>query len=291
MTLGQRIQQFRKEKRLSQEALGETMGVSRQAISKWEGDTAVPELDKLIALSKLFGVSVGQLLGTEEVHPDLNPEPVSKKDGTRRWLAGLTALCVLLTGAVGLLWYRYNQLRQTLTMTELATVEYTAIREWELPMFDSSELTTNDLELNFRRSQGSQDLILSFDLAPSNTMAGWELLPLYVVLDCVDPFSEEWPRKSWTEEYSVELRRHWDGSYTGELTLENYGGDPIRVDACFRQKSTGLTAEIEALFRIDLAYSKNGQSLVQEMHILNDARVARVPTFLAQSATPSKYSR
>ncbi len=65
MTLGQRIQKLRKQHNLSQEALGEKLGVSRQAISRWEMDGAVPEIDKLIALSKLFGMPVGQLLGVE----------------------------------------------------------------------------------------------------------------------------------------------------------------------------------------------------------------------------------
>lgn len=65
-TMGQRIAECRKKLGLSQEALGEKVGVSRQAISKWEADGAVPEIDKLIALSKLFNVSVGWLLGVEE---------------------------------------------------------------------------------------------------------------------------------------------------------------------------------------------------------------------------------
>lgn len=64
-TIGQRIARERKRLGLSQEALGEKLGVSRQAISKWESDAAIPEIDKLIVLSKLFGVSVGWLLGTE----------------------------------------------------------------------------------------------------------------------------------------------------------------------------------------------------------------------------------
>lgn len=68
-TMGQRIAQCRKNQNLSQEALGERMGVSRQAISKWESDAAVPEIDKLIALSRLFDVSVGWLLGVEENLP------------------------------------------------------------------------------------------------------------------------------------------------------------------------------------------------------------------------------
>lgn len=66
MTMGQRIAAERKKLGISQEALGEKTGVSRQAISKWEADGAVPEIDKLIALSRLFGVSVGWLLGVEE---------------------------------------------------------------------------------------------------------------------------------------------------------------------------------------------------------------------------------
>lgn len=66
MTLGQRIAQKRKEQGLSQEGLGERLGVSRQAIYKWESDASLPEIDKLITLSKIFSVSVGWLLGVEE---------------------------------------------------------------------------------------------------------------------------------------------------------------------------------------------------------------------------------
>ena len=66
MTIGQRIAQKRKELGLSQEALGAELGVSRQSIYKWESDSALPEIDKLIALSRRFAVSVGWLLGVEE---------------------------------------------------------------------------------------------------------------------------------------------------------------------------------------------------------------------------------
>lgn len=69
MTLGQRIQELRKGAGLSQEALGETLGVSRQAVSKWESDGGIPELDTLIAMSRLFGVTLGQLLGVEDAAP------------------------------------------------------------------------------------------------------------------------------------------------------------------------------------------------------------------------------
>lgn len=66
MTTGQRIAQKRKEQGLSQEALGSALGVSRQAIYKWESDATFPEIEKLIAMSRLFSVPVGWLLGVEE---------------------------------------------------------------------------------------------------------------------------------------------------------------------------------------------------------------------------------
>lgn len=70
MTTGARIAQKRKALGLSQEALGNQLGVSRQAIYKWESDSALPEIDKLIALSRLFAVSVGWLLGVEAPPPE-----------------------------------------------------------------------------------------------------------------------------------------------------------------------------------------------------------------------------
>lgn len=73
-TLGQRIQESRKAAGLSQEALGQELNVSRQAVSKWEADAAIPELENLIAMSRLFGVSVGRLLGVEaEQQPEAAP--------------------------------------------------------------------------------------------------------------------------------------------------------------------------------------------------------------------------
>lgn len=74
MKLGEKIQQLRKEKQLSQEELAEKMGVSRQAVSKWESGSATPEIEKLIELSKLFGVSLNTLLQIEEQQQE-KPSP------------------------------------------------------------------------------------------------------------------------------------------------------------------------------------------------------------------------
>ena len=66
MTLGQHISQHRKRLGLSQEALGECLGVSRQAVSKWETDAATPDMENLLALARIFQISVAELTETAE---------------------------------------------------------------------------------------------------------------------------------------------------------------------------------------------------------------------------------
>ena len=66
MTLADKILKLRKEKGLSQEAFAEQLGVSRQSVSKWESGTAVPDTEKILAMSELFGVSTDYLLKNEE---------------------------------------------------------------------------------------------------------------------------------------------------------------------------------------------------------------------------------
>ena len=58
MSLGTNISRLRAEHRLSQGDLAEALGVSRQSVSKWETDASVPDLDRLVKLSRLFGVTL-----------------------------------------------------------------------------------------------------------------------------------------------------------------------------------------------------------------------------------------
>lgn len=66
MTLGERIAALRKGQGLSQEALGERLGVSRQAVSKWESDSTVPDVENCVAMSRVFAIPLSRLLGIEE---------------------------------------------------------------------------------------------------------------------------------------------------------------------------------------------------------------------------------
>ena len=62
MPLSEKIATLRKRAGLSQEQLSEALGVSRQAVSKWESGGAMPELDKIVQLSRVLGVSTDALL-------------------------------------------------------------------------------------------------------------------------------------------------------------------------------------------------------------------------------------
>lgn len=110
-TMGQRIAEERKKLGLSQEGLGEKMGVSRQAISKWESDGAVPEIDKLISLSKLFGVSMEWLLGVEpkeetSVCAPEQPSPETPKPAFAipGWLRRYGGIAIVAAALLVLMW-------------------------------------------------------------------------------------------------------------------------------------------------------------------------------------------
>lgn len=65
MTFGEKLYQLRKAQGLSQEALAEKLHTSRQAISKWENDNGYPETEKIILISRLFQISLDDLLMEE----------------------------------------------------------------------------------------------------------------------------------------------------------------------------------------------------------------------------------
>ena len=65
-SLGEAIQEHRTRCKMTQEFVAETLGVSRQAVSKWENGTSDPSTSNLIALARLFGISAEELLKTVE---------------------------------------------------------------------------------------------------------------------------------------------------------------------------------------------------------------------------------
>ena len=105
--LSERIYKFRRKSGLSQEQLAEKIGVSRQAISKWESGTSTPELEKLLALSECFHITLDELVKEETVNQSTNempqkiggtkvPKDIELKVGISLCLVG--AICLILSG-------------------------------------------------------------------------------------------------------------------------------------------------------------------------------------------------
>lgn len=92
MTFGEKLQDLRRKAGMSQDALAEKLEVSRQAVSKWERDEAMPETEKVVRIAKLFDVSLDELLldKKEESQPQYQYQPyvppVSSGDRLEKFL-------------------------------------------------------------------------------------------------------------------------------------------------------------------------------------------------------------
>ena len=85
MTIGEKIYKLRTERNLSQGDLSEILEVSRQSVSKWENGAATPDLDKIIKLSEIFGITIDELVKSEEVSStpeEKAPEIIIKKESS-----------------------------------------------------------------------------------------------------------------------------------------------------------------------------------------------------------------
>lgn len=266
MTLGQRIQEYRKKNNLTQEALGEALGVSRQAISKWESDLTIPEIDKLIVLSKLFGVSLNDLMGVEGPEkPVEEPVPQSRKAKKLYcWLAGLTAVCLLLTGAVGWLWSQNRLLARTMAMLD---VEYGT---YQAGLFERVEYQLSDIEMGFPYGGGSQPLEVKLEMEAVKQLSDWRLTELHVSFSGWD--SEE------REAVDVSYR---GGIYYAEFVRPNYGGESISVTAVFTQKGTGIVAQ-QKIFGLSSTGSKwRGVEGISVSEYSKESATASLPKNLA----------
>lgn len=68
-TIGKRISEYRKKKNLKQDELAEMLGVSAQAVSKWENDLSCPDISLLPELSRILGISIDEIVQGKKVEP------------------------------------------------------------------------------------------------------------------------------------------------------------------------------------------------------------------------------
>lgn len=94
MNLGENIYRLRTQHNMSQGDLADALNVSRQSVSKWENNSAVPELEKLMKMAQLFGITLDELVGnTSEPAPAQSPEqPVQQSSALGHKAVGLVLL-------------------------------------------------------------------------------------------------------------------------------------------------------------------------------------------------------
>jgi len=112
MTLAENLQRLRKERGLSQEEVAQKLYLSRQSVSKWENGGAEPGVDNLIALAKLYGVTVDELVGNipepqEEEHSPEEGED-DQFDAARWGYIGLLAARLFMLGFIMMTYEQYN---------------------------------------------------------------------------------------------------------------------------------------------------------------------------------------
>ena len=107
MSIAERLQELRKQSGYSQEQVAEMLGLSRQAISKWESGQGKPEIDNIVKLTEIYNVSADYiLLGTEKVSVPEKKElsrEYKKAIGIIAIIAATAIVTVLFITALGLL--------------------------------------------------------------------------------------------------------------------------------------------------------------------------------------------
>jgi len=114
MSLAENIYKFRTDQNMSQLDLADALDVSRQSVSKWETGAAVPELEKLVKMSKLFGVTLDALVSGEAPAPKEEPvreeppepkviyieKPVFPTVKRQNLMGGVILFCALIYGVI-----------------------------------------------------------------------------------------------------------------------------------------------------------------------------------------------
>ena len=96
MEFNEKLQELRKQKGLTQEDLAKKLYVSRTAISKWESGRGYPSIESLKAIAKFFGVTVDELLSTDEALTLAEKDTKEKEKHFRDLIYGLLDLCIAM---------------------------------------------------------------------------------------------------------------------------------------------------------------------------------------------------
>ena len=272
MELYEKLYELRRASGMSQEELAEKLGVSRQAISKWESGATQPELSKLIELSKLYSVSVDELLSLEHAKPEQDAaespvqsnaekapaEKLSFRDfciqhkkiigGAAVALAALIAVGVHYNNCINTLSTQVNDLRSQLynvqnnlsnqiagisnNVSDILTRESSLISQYNY------EITNVDLK--------KQECTIAFSLLPKTISEGTT-----VIIGVTDHGNSS-PLDSYRPGYSADLTQDGFGYLHGSVTVPL--SDELGVGVNFKHDGETQSEELDTIYDLKSRY-------------------------------------
>ncbi len=173
MKFSEKIIQARKAKALTQEDLAEAVGVSRQAVSKWETEEAKPDLDKLVAICRVLDLSMDYLCLDKQ--PEVTPEPLpvpAEQRNPRGICKGVAIglVAALIMGVLAMGWNGwmkqpdasnattqstapdYSSMLATITVTD-AKCQSDGLRNWSISFVPSVQLPGMQVQIAIRNNK------------------------------------------------------------------------------------------------------------------------------------------
>ena len=280
MELYEKLYELRRASGMSQEELAEKLGVSRQAVSKWESGATQPELSKLIELSKLYSVSVDELLSLEHAKPEQDAaespvqsnaekapaEKLSFRDfciqhkkiigGAAVALAALIAVGVHYNNRINTLSMQVNDLRSQLynvqsnlsnqingisnNVSDILTRESSLISQYNY------EITNVDLK--------KQECTIAFSLLPKTISEGTT-----VIIGVTDHGNSS-PLDSYRPGYSADLTQDGFGYLHGSVTVPL--SDELGVGVNFKHDGETQSEELDTIYDLKSQYQPQLKSFL-----------------------------
>ena len=263
MELYEKLYELRRASGMSQEELAEKLGVSRQAVSKWESGATQPELPKLIELSKIYQVSVDALLSLEHAKEQQDSSPAAPaaegaaQDAAERSPAAkpdFRTFCVLI--AVGA---HYNNRINTLSMqvndlrSQLYSVQSNLSNQIDGISNNVSDILTRESSLI---SQYNYE-ITNVDLKKQECTIAFSLLPKTIsegttVIIGVTDHGNSSPLDSYRPGYSADLTQDGFGYLHGSVTVPL--SDELGVGVNFKHDGETQSEELDTIYDLKSRY-------------------------------------
>lgn len=270
-SMGKRIMQLRKEKGYTQEQLAEMMGVSAQAVSKWENDVSCPDISILPQLAEKLGVSTDELLGVKPIEPKvvIVDAQKNKNDGDGQfsvsWDGGNEAkkdgiwfaVLVIVLGAAFLIQRVGNLSFGIWGIVWPAALIVVGI-SWMIKRFSFFSLTVAGLGLYY----------LLFNLEVTTFVLSWSVIwpGLLVLLGLTILYETLIPHKhSWC---GVNFKGN---KQTKSDYVENNGF--LRYDCAFCEENRRVAVEDFSGGDIDLSFGKSELDLTKVLHVSPNAKL------------------